>query len=88
MDKKEEKNNKERKTNSKVLSAVVVSTKMKDTCTALVTRFVKHPKYKKYHKISKKYKVHDAGNTKEVGDKVKIMECKPISKDKHFVIIN
>lgn len=77
----------ENKTTGKILSGVVVSDKMKDTCTVLVTRFVKHKKYKKYHKIGKKYKAHDVGNTKKIGDKVEIRESKPISKDKHFIII-
>ncbi len=71
----------------RVLKGVVVSSKMKDTVTVLVNRFVKHPKYKKYYKVSKKYKAHDAGNTKAVGEVVEIKECKPISKDKHFIII-
>ena len=71
----------------KVLTGVVVSDKMKDTVVVKVERFVKHPKYKKYHKVSKKYKAHDTGNTKKIGDKVQIKEIKPISKDKHFIII-
>ncbi len=88
-EKKEKKNiNKEKKTNGKILSGVVISAKMRDTCTVLVSRFIKHKKYRKYYKVSKKYKAHDAGNIKKVRDKVKIMECRPISKDKHFMIIN
>jgi small subunit ribosomal protein S17 len=71
----------------KILNGVVVSDKMKDTCTVLVTRFVKHSKYKKYYKVSKKYKAHDVGNTKKVGDKVEMRESRPISKDKHFIIV-
>ena len=71
----------------KVLSGVVVSNKMKDTSVVLVNRFVKHSKYDKYIKLSKKYKAHDVGNTKQIGDKVEIKETKPISKDKHFLII-
>ena len=87
MDKKKEKNNKEEnKKGGKVLNGVVVSNKMKDTCVVLVTRFVKHKKYKKYYKVSDKYKAHDVGNTKKIGDKVQIKECRPISKDKHFII--
>lgn len=81
---KAQKNSKDLK--SRTLRGVVVSNKMKDTATVLVERFVKHPKYKKYYKVSKKYKVHDAGNTKQVGDRVEIRETRPISKDKHFVI--
>lgn len=73
---------------NKTLKGVVVSDKMKDTVVVSVVRFVIHPKYKKYHKVSKKYKAHDAGNTKKVGDKVEIKECKPISKDKHFIVVN
>jgi len=69
------------------LSGVVVSNGMKDTIVVAVTRYVKHPKYKKYMKRMKRYKVHDKGNTKEVGAKVTIRETKPISKDKHFVVV-
>lgn len=71
----------------KILRGVVVSDKMKDTIVVSVTRFVKHEKYKKYYKVSKKYKAHDFGNTKKIGDKVEIKECRPISKDKHFTLI-
>lgn len=88
MDKKKTEKNKEAKSGGKILKGVVVSDKMKDTCVVLVQRFVKHPKYKKYYKVSKKYKVHDAGNTKKIGDKVSMKESKPISKDKHFIIVN
>ena len=59
---------------------------MQDTCTVSIERYVKHPKYEKYLKSSKKYLVHDAGNTAKVGDKVTIREVKPISKRKHFTL--
>ncbi|MBX4195940.1 30S ribosomal protein S17 [Candidatus Parcubacteria bacterium] len=71
---------------SKKLQGTVVSNKMKDTVVVLVERFVKHPKYDKFIKRSKKFKAHDAGNTKSIGDKVEIIETKPISKDKHFIV--
>ncbi|TAK57814.1 30S ribosomal protein S17 [Patescibacteria group bacterium] len=71
----------------KVLSGVVVSDKMKDTIVVLVERYVKHPKYQKFLNLRKKYKVHDAGNTKKIGDKVSIEETRPISKDKHFRVL-
>jgi small subunit ribosomal protein S17 len=87
MDKTKTKKNIEEKTAGKILNGVVVSNKMKDTCTVLVVRFVKHKKYKKYYKVSKKYKAHDAGNTKNIGDKVLIKESRTISKDKHFIIV-
>ena len=73
--------------NGKIISGVVTSNKMKDTVTVLVTRFVKHPKYQKFVSISKKFKAHDKGNTKSIGDKVNLRECAPISKDKHFEVI-
>ncbi len=79
--------NKEIKNAGKILSGVVVSDKMKDTSTVKVSRFVKHPKYGKFLKVDKKYKAHDLGNTKKIGDKVEIQECAPISKDKHFKIV-
>lgn len=75
-------------TKSKVLSGVVVSDKMKDTAVVKVDQYLKHPRYGKYVRKSKKYKAHDVGNTVHVGDKVQIIECKPISKDKHFRVIN
>ncbi|WKZ26389.1 MAG: 30S ribosomal protein S17 [Candidatus Paceibacterota bacterium] len=77
----------EKTTKRKVLSGVVVSDKMKDTIVVKVQRFVKHPKFGKYVKINKKFKAHDAGNSKKIGDKVSIEECRPISKDKHFKVI-
>jgi len=88
MKKVEIKKGGEGKTGGKILSGTVVSDKMKDTCVVSVTRFVKHGKYKKYYKMSKKYKAHDAGNTKKIGDKVFIKESKPISKDKHFIVVS
>ncbi len=75
------------KEGGRVLSGVVVSQKMKDTAVVNVTRFVKHPKYKKYYKVSKKFKAHNPGNTALVGEKVSIRETRPISKDKHFIIV-
>ena len=73
-------------TKGKVLAGTVVKAAMKDTCTVAIERYVKHPKYEKYLKSSKKYLVHDAGNTAKVGDKVTIREVKPISKRKHFTL--
>lgn len=75
------------KVGKKTLTGVVASTKMKDTIVVEVTRFVKHPKYGKYFKSTKRFKAHDAGNTKVLGDKVTIEECAPISKDKKFRVI-
>lgn len=74
------------KSNGKVLEGVVVKAAMRDTCTVAIQRYVKHPVYEKYLKSTKKYLVHDAGNTAKVGDKVAIRETRPISKNKHFVL--
>ena len=71
----------------KVLTGTVVSDKMKDTIVVLVERYKKHPKYEKYVRSSKKFKAHDAGNTRKVGERVDIVETKPISKDKHFAVM-
>ncbi|OGG48823.1 30S ribosomal protein S17 [Candidatus Kaiserbacteria bacterium RIFCSPLOWO2_12_FULL_52_8] len=65
---------------------VVVKTAMKDTATVRVDRYEKHPKYKKYRVLSKKYLAHNPGNTAQVGDKVTIVAVRPISKLKRFAI--
>ena len=72
----------------KTLQGVVVKSAMKDTATVLVERYVQHPKYKKYYTMSKKFLVHDVGNTAQVGDKVIIRETKPISKRKRFILVS
>ncbi len=74
--------------NKKTLQGVVVSTAMTDTAKVAVSRYVKHPKYKKFMKKVKNFLVHDAGNTVKVGDKVTIEQCRPISKKKHFTLKN
>lgn len=71
----------------KVFAGVVVSDKMTDTVVVRVDGYKRHPKYGKFVKSTKRYKAHDKGNTKKVGDKVDIEECKPISKDKHFKVV-
>lgn len=67
-------------------TGTVVKTAMKDTATVRVDRYVKHPKYKKYVTRSKKFLVHDPGNTVQVGDTVTIVAVKPVSKMKRFAI--
>ncbi|KND48610.1 MAG: ribosomal protein S17 [Parcubacteria bacterium C7867-005] len=78
---------KKTETKKKIFEGIVVSDKMKDTVVVLIERYEKHPKYGKFIKHKKKFKAHDAGNTKKIGDKVRIAETKPISKDKKFVIV-
>ncbi|MBI5742280.1 MAG: 30S ribosomal protein S17 [Candidatus Niyogibacteria bacterium] len=74
-------------TRPKKLSGTVVSTAMQKTVVVAVERLVAHPKYGKFLRITKKYKAHDEKGDYKVGDKVVIEECKPLSKDKHFQVV-
>ncbi len=78
---------KEKTNKGSVLKGVVVSDKMDKTVVVSVSRFVKHPLYGKFYKISKKYKAHDEENKYKIGDSVEIIETKPISKDKRFKVV-
>lgn len=71
----------------RVLQGVVVSDKADKTVTVLVERRVMHPVYKKFIKRSKKYHAHDETNACAVGDKVRIEECRPVSKSKTWRIL-
>ena len=73
--------------NGRVLRGKVVAAKMTDTITVAVERYVKHPKYKKYLRRTKKFLVHDAGNTAKIGQVVEIKEVNPISKRKSFALV-
>ncbi|RLB07510.1 MAG: 30S ribosomal protein S17 [Deltaproteobacteria bacterium] len=63
---------------------VVISDKMDKTVTVRVERLVQHPIYKKYLKRYTKYKAHDAENKCSIGDKVLIVETRPLSKTKRW----
>ena len=71
----------------RTLRGVVVKSASKDTAVVSVERYTKHSKYKKYFRVSKKYLVHDPGNSAQVGEKVVIRESKPISKRKRFTLV-
>ena len=71
----------------RVLRGTVIASKMTDTITVAVERYVQHPKYKKFMRRTKKYLVHDAGNTAQVGDVVDIKEVPPMSKRKRFALV-
>jgi small subunit ribosomal protein S17 len=75
--------------NRKVRIGQVVSNSMEKTVVVSVVRKVKHPVYLKYFKTSKKYMAHDPGSfdTLQVGDTVKIMETRPISRHKRWVVM-
>jgi|SRR3989344_1243212 len=71
----------------KTLKGLIVSDTMKDTAVILVERYIKHPKYGKFMRLRKKYKVHNAGNKYKLGERVIAEECRPISRHKRFTII-
>lgn len=84
---KEDKNS-NNETKGRAIQGVVTSDRMDKTVVVTVERFVKHPLYGKYYKVSKKYKAHDEGNKYKIGDKVTIIETKPMSKDKRFSVVD
>jgi len=72
--------------NRKTQVGVVVSDKMQKTVVVRVSHLVKHTEYNKYIKRSVKYKAHDETNTCRIGDKVQIIETRPLSKDKRWQV--
>jgi small subunit ribosomal protein S17 len=71
-----------------ILKGKVVSDKMDKTVVVSISRFVKHPLYGKFYKISKRYKAHDEENKAKKGDTVEIVEVRPMSKDKRFKVVS
>jgi small subunit ribosomal protein S17 len=69
-------------------SGVVFSNKMDKTVVVLVERLVKHPKYKKYLRVRKKFKAHDETNACNVGDRVEIIETRPLSREKRWAVLS
>ena len=74
-------------TKSRVLKGVITSDKMTKTVVVKVSNLKKHPKYKKYFKVSRKYKAHDEENQYHTGDHVLIKEIRPMSKEKRWTVI-
>ncbi len=72
----------------RTFTGTVVSDKMDKTIVVRVDRTKVHPKYKKRYTVSKKYKVHDEENKFKIGDKVNFVECRPLSKDKRWKVLN
>ena len=72
----------------RILTGTVVSSNTDKTIVVKVTRRVKHKLYKKIISLSKKYHAHDENNNYKVGDNVKIIESKPISKLKSWIVMN
>ena len=71
----------------RVLEGEVVSSKMNKTIIVLVTRLLKHPKFNKINKRHIKYSAHDEKNEAKVGDRVQIVETRPISKTKRWRLV-
>jgi len=71
----------------RILQGVVVSDKGDKTVVVRVERRVMHPVYKKFIMRSKKYAAHDEHNTHKTGDQVRIVESRPISKRKRWVVL-
>ncbi|AUM62989.1 30S ribosomal protein S17 [Spiroplasma monobiae] len=71
----------------KTYTGRVVSDKMDKTITVLVETYKNHPIYKKRVKYSKKYKAHDENSQAQMGDRVEIMETRPMSKTKNFRLV-
>lgn len=72
----------------RLLQGMIVSDKMDKTVVVEILRLKKHPKYKKYFKVTKKFKAHNPENQYHTGDKVVIGETKPMSKEKRWIVIN
>ena len=71
----------------KILDGIVVSDKGNKSITVIVERKYQHPVLQKVVKTKKKYHVHDESNSYKTGDKVSIIESKPISKTKKFRVL-
>lgn len=74
-------------TKTRILKGIITSDKMTKTVVVKVLSLKKHPKYKKYFKVSKKYKAHDEENQYHTGDQVLIKETRPMSKEKRWVVV-
>lgn len=75
-----------KKANRKIKEGVIVSDKMSKTVVVQIERKVKHPLYQKIIKITNTFKAHDEGEICSIGDKVRIMEVRPMSSGKRWVV--
>jgi len=77
----------ETRNSRKVIIGKVLSNKMEKTIVVSVERKVMHPKYGKFIKMTSKFKAHDEKNECAIGDVVKVMETRPLSKDKRWRLV-
>ncbi|MBI4433230.1 30S ribosomal protein S17 [Candidatus Uhrbacteria bacterium] len=75
-------------THQRELEGTVVSDAMAKTCVVLVERWKMHPKYRKAFRVHRRYKVHDPIHAAHVGDRVRFVACRPISKDKRWRLVD
>jgi len=78
----------EEKKTQRTIVGRVVSDKMDKTVSVAIERTIKHPVYGKYIRRTSKVMAHDAANECKLGDRVAIAECKPISKNKSWAVVN
>jgi len=77
----------EKQSHKKQRIGIVVSDKMNKTRVVKVERLMRHPTYRKTIKKFTKFKIHDEKNTSKTGDKVRIIETRPLSKDKRWRLL-
>ncbi len=71
----------------KIREGLVVSDKMDKTAVVAVERLKRHPLYGRVQRVTKRFKAHDEPNDCKVGDRVRIMETRPISRDKNWRVL-
>lgn len=72
----------------KQLTGIVTSDKMDKTVVVAVSTTKRHPMYGKTIRVTKKYKAHDEANECKIGDRVRIIESKPMSRHKRFAVVS
>jgi small subunit ribosomal protein S17 len=72
----------------RTITGRVVSAKMDKSVSVAIERLIKHPVYGKYIRRTSKVMAHDANNECKAGDRVQISECRPISKNKSWSVVN
>jgi small subunit ribosomal protein S17 len=75
-----------RETSKRKMIGFVIKDKMDKTIVVEVEKFLKHPKYHKFIKRKMRYKAHDEANACKIGDEVMIIEVRPVSKDKRWLV--
>jgi small subunit ribosomal protein S17 len=78
----------EKRSARKVREGLVVSDKMDKTAVVAIVRLKRHPLYGRVQRVTKKIKAHDESNECKIGDRVRIMETRPISKQKNWRILD